>query len=54
MHEAVPIVRPLQNHLPDDTHLTTAAAFAIPQYLHQFTAAQLMIILKELLPGISS
>ena len=34
MHEAVPIVRPLQNHLPVGTHFTTAAGFEIPQYLH--------------------
>ena len=32
-HDAEPIVRPLQNHLPVVTHLTTAAGLAIPQNL---------------------
>ena len=33
IQEAVPIVRPLQNHLPVETHLTTVAGLAMPQYL---------------------
>lgn len=34
MQDAVPVVRPLQNHLPVVTHRTTVAGFAMPQYLH--------------------
>ena len=33
MQEAVPVTRPLQNHLPLLTHLTTEAALWMPQYL---------------------
>ena len=33
MQEAVPVTRPLQNHLPLFTHLTTEAALWMPQYL---------------------
>jgi hypothetical protein len=40
MHEAVPVVRPLQNHLPDLTHLTTLAALWMPQYLPRAHGAQ--------------
>ena len=33
MQEAVPVTRPLQNHLPLLTHFTTEAALWMPQYL---------------------
>lgn len=33
MHEAVPVTRPLQNHLPVVRHLTTQAGLWMPQYL---------------------
>lgn len=33
MQLAVPLTRPLQNHLPLDRHLTTQAGLWIPQYL---------------------
>ena len=34
MQAAEPRTRPLQNHLPLDTHLTTEAGRWMPQYLH--------------------
>lgn len=33
MQEAVPVTRPLQNHLPVVRHLTTQAGLWMPQYL---------------------
>lgn len=34
MQEAVPVTRPLQNHLPEVMHFTTEAGDCMPQYLH--------------------
>ena len=39
MHEAVPVMRPLQNHLPVVRHLTTQAGLWTPQYLQQQSEA---------------